>query len=43
VPQSGAGFIYPICGHMRTMPGLGTSAAAERIDIDQNAEIVGLA
>jgi formate--tetrahydrofolate ligase len=38
----GAGFIYPICGDMRTMPGLGTSAAAERIDIDQNGEIVGL-
>jgi formate--tetrahydrofolate ligase len=39
----GAGFIYPICGDMRTMPGLGTSAAAERIDIDHNGEIVGLA
>ncbi len=38
----GAGFIYPICGDMRTMPGLGTSAAAERIDIDENGEIVGL-
>ena len=38
----GAGFIYPICGEMRTMPGLGTSAAAERIDIDANGEIVGL-
>jgi formate--tetrahydrofolate ligase len=38
----GAGFIYPICGDMRTMPGLGTSAAAERIDIDANGEIVGL-
>jgi formate--tetrahydrofolate ligase len=39
----GAGFIYPICGDMRTMPGLGTSAAAERIDIDEDGEIVGLA
>jgi formate--tetrahydrofolate ligase len=38
----GAGFIYPICGEMRTMPGLGTSAAAERIDIDGDGEIVGL-
>ena len=38
----GAGFVYPICGDMRTMPGLGTSAAAERIDIDANGEIVGL-
>ncbi len=39
----GAGFVYPICGDMRTMPGLGTSPAAERIDIDADGEIVGLA
>jgi formate--tetrahydrofolate ligase len=38
----GAGFIYPICGDMRTMPGLGMHPAAERIDIDDNGEIVGL-
>jgi formate--tetrahydrofolate ligase len=38
----GAGFVYPICGDMRTMPGLGSSAAAERIDTDENGEIVGL-
>ena len=38
----GAGFVYPICGDMRTMPGLGSSPAAERIDIDENGEIVGL-
>jgi len=38
----GAGFIYPICGEMRTMPGLSSSAAAEKIDIDENGEIVGL-
>ncbi len=38
----GAGFIYPICGDMRTMPGLGASPAATRIDIDRNGEIVGL-
>ena len=38
----GAGFVYPICGEMRTMPGLGSSPAAERIDIDDNGEIVGL-
>jgi formyltetrahydrofolate synthetase len=37
-----AGFVYPICGDMRTMPGLGSSPAAERIDIDENGEIVGL-
>lgn len=39
----GAGFIYPICGDMSTMPGLSSSPAAERIDIGDNGEIVGLA
>ncbi len=38
----GAGFIYPICGEMRTMPGLSASPAAEDIDIDENGETVGL-
>jgi formate--tetrahydrofolate ligase len=38
----GAGFVYPICGDMRTMPGLGASPAATRIDIDEDGEIVGL-
>ncbi len=38
----GAGFIYPICGDMRTMPGLGKTPAAHNIDIDENGEIVGL-
>ncbi|MGH3302653.1 MAG: formate--tetrahydrofolate ligase [Streptosporangiaceae bacterium] len=38
----GAGFIYPICGEMRTMPGLGTSPAAARIDLDADGQIVGL-
>jgi formate--tetrahydrofolate ligase len=38
----GAGFVYPICGDMRTMPGLGTSPAATRIDIDHDGLIVGL-
>jgi formyltetrahydrofolate synthetase len=32
----------PICGDMRTMPGLGACSAATRIDIDRNGEIVGL-
>jgi formate--tetrahydrofolate ligase len=38
----GAGFVYPICGDMRTMPGLGSSPAATRIDLDSDGEIVGL-
>ena len=38
----GAGFVYPICGEMRTMPGLPSSPNAIRIDIDDKGEIVGL-
>jgi formate--tetrahydrofolate ligase len=38
----GAGFVYPICGEIRTMPGLGTSPAAARIDLDDEGLIVGL-
>jgi formate--tetrahydrofolate ligase len=38
----GAGFVYPICGDMRTMPGLPSSPNAVRIDIDDEGEIVGL-
>ncbi len=36
------GIVYPICGEMRTMPGLSASPAAEEIDINENGEIVGL-
>ncbi|MFC5995848.1 formate--tetrahydrofolate ligase [Pseudonocardia hispaniensis] len=39
----GAGFIYLICGDMRTMPGLGAHPAAHRIDIDAEGNIVNLA
>ena len=38
----GAGFVYPICGDMRTMPGLGRDPAARHIDLDTDGEIVGL-
>ncbi len=38
----GAGFIYPICGDMRTMPGLGSNPAAFSIDLDADGGIVGL-
>ena len=38
----GAGFVYPICGEIRTMPGLSANPAAARIDLDENGEIVGL-
>jgi formate--tetrahydrofolate ligase len=38
----GAGFVYPICGEMRTMPGLSKTPAAARIDLDENGEVIGL-
>ena len=38
----GAGFIYPICGDMRTMPGLSSHPAALDIDLDDDGNIVGL-
>jgi formate--tetrahydrofolate ligase len=38
----GAGFIYPIVGNMRTMPGLGANPAALHIDIAPDGRIVGL-
>ena len=38
----GAGFIYPILGEMRTMPGLGTRPAFMNVDIDDEGNIIGL-
>jgi formate--tetrahydrofolate ligase len=38
----GAGFVYPICGEIRTMPGLSANPAAAHIDLDENGEVVGL-
>ena len=38
----GAGFVYPICGAMSTMPGLGATPALQHIDIDTDGNIVGL-
>jgi formate--tetrahydrofolate ligase len=38
----GAGFVYPICGEMRTMPGLGNSSAAFSIGLDDDGNITGL-
>ncbi len=39
----GAGFIYPLLGEMRTMPGLPSHPAAERVDIDpETGEVTGL-
>lgn len=38
----GAGFLYPLCGEMMTMPGLSSEPAFQRIDIDADGKIVGL-
>ncbi len=38
----GAGFLYPLCGEMRTMPGLPTTPVGEKVDIDKNGNVVGL-
>ena len=38
----GAGFLYPLCGTMQTMPGLPSHPAGEIIDIDSKGNIVGL-
>ena len=38
----GAGFLYPLAGTMRTMPGLGSKPSAHNVDIDADGKIVGL-
>ncbi|MHB1346977.1 MAG: formate--tetrahydrofolate ligase [Candidatus Humimicrobiaceae bacterium] len=38
----GAGFLYPLLGEMRTMPGLSKVPAGTRVDLDDKGNIVGL-
>lgn len=38
----GAGFLYLLCGSMRTMPGLPSHPAGEKVDIDREGKITGL-
>ena len=40
--SAGAGFLYPLLGEMRTMPGLPSVPAGEKVDIDEKGRIVGL-
>lgn len=40
--SAGAGFIYPLCGTMLTMPGLPSDPAGAHMDIDENGEVIGL-
>ena len=38
----GAGFLYPLCGAMSTMPGLPSAPAGENVDIGKDGRVVGL-
>ena len=40
--SAGAGFLVPLCGDIRTMPGLPRVPAALGIDIDDSGRVVGL-
>jgi formate--tetrahydrofolate ligase len=40
--SAGAGFVTPLVGEMRTMPGLPSRPGGENIDIDSEGNIVGL-
>ncbi len=40
--SAGAGFLYPLCGSIMTMPGLSASPAGELMDIDEKGNVVGL-
>ena len=40
--SAGAGFVYPLCGNMLTMPGLPSDPAGAHMDIDENGQVVGL-
>jgi len=38
----GAGFLYPLCGEMRTMPGLPSRPAFMNVDVDSKGRVKGL-
>jgi methylenetetrahydrofolate dehydrogenase (NADP+)/methenyltetrahydrofolate cyclohydrolase/formyltetrahydrofolate synthetase/formate--tetrahydrofolate ligase len=38
----GAGFIYPLCGEMRTMPGLPSKPVFMQVDLDEHGRVKGL-
>jgi formate--tetrahydrofolate ligase len=41
-PSAGAGFLYPLCGEMRTMPGMPSKPASINVDIDETGKTIGL-
>ena len=40
--SAGAGFVVALTGSIMTMPGLGKTPAAFKIDVDENGKISGL-
>jgi len=40
--SAGAGFVYPLCGDMQTMPGLPVRPVFMDIDVDDEGEVVGI-
>jgi len=38
----GAGFLYPLCGEMRTMPGLPSRPAFMNVDLGEDGRVLGL-
>lgn len=40
--SAGSGFLYPLLGTMRTMPGLPSKPAFFNIDLDENGEVLGM-
>jgi len=40
--SAGAGFLYPLLGTMRTMPGLPSKPAFMDVDLDENGDVVGM-
>jgi len=39
---AGAGFLYPLLGQMRTMPGLPSRPAFLAVDLDEEGEVIGM-
>ena len=40
--SAGAGFLYPLCGEIRRLPGLPSKPAFMNLDLDDDGQVVGL-
>lgn len=40
--SAGAGFLYPLCGQMRTLPGLPSRPSFIDVDIDESGQVIGM-